>query len=82
MTVGKAKVGVAVTVGVKVMVGVKVIVGVKVMIGVKVKSGVDVNAGLSVAVSEMGVAVGACDGKLHARMASRQTRKPRFCFLI
>jgi len=47
---------------------------VSVLVGVNVKAGVDVNASVSVAVGGMELAVGPCNCKLQARMASRQTR--------
>jgi hypothetical protein len=57
VTLGKEKVGVALTVGVKVMVGVNVSVGVKVNVGVSVSIGVKVKVDVGVSVHEEAVAV-------------------------
>jgi hypothetical protein len=85
VTVGNAKVGVAVIVGVNVIVGVKVMVGVNVSVAVIVCEGVTVNVCVAVAVSAGTVAVavaGPPAGRLQA-VANRKTSKmiPEYVFI-
>ena len=82
VTVGKAKVGVAVMVGVNVMVGVRVMLEVSVIVEVNVASGVEVKRGVCVSVGGNGVGVITCKGRLQAKTARVDINVARYLFFI